>query len=246
MSCNLIQIVQALISAGVIGQPSRSQVLVLMHMDSTPGTITSSAGVIDECGHSVMTYTANVSGVNKAVGAASIQFGGNGYSSISMSSADAIGTQDFTWEAWLYPTALNYQTQQMAGFYYSGPSNGANTSTSLIGLITSTGKVSFGNTGGVLVSTGDGAIKTGQWQHVALTRQGNILNVWINGHLKGSATVSNWNITDVGSVYLAYSVYQSNYSYYTGYIDEFRLTRGMAVYTSDFTPQTTPFILPAT
>jgi hypothetical protein len=82
------------------------------------------------------------------------------------------------------------------------------------------------------------------WHHVALVRYGNTLSLYVNGSSVGtpvtlSGSVANTGVTGVtvaarttGSVYSAL---------YTGHIDELRVSKGIARYTSTFTPPSAEF-----
>lgn len=76
------------------------------------------------------------------------------------------------------------------------------------------------------------------WYHIAVTFDGTTYRVFINGNLVGSSTslLSNFNIIriDIG----IRTVGGTNY--YNGYLSNFRVVKGSAVYTSTFTPSTAP------
>jgi hypothetical protein len=77
------------------------------------------------------------------------------------------------------------------------------------------------------------------WYHVAVTRSGNTLRIFINGTLEDSLTTSvaiddgTINRIDIGG--------NGGGHNFIGYIDEARITKGVARYTSNFTPQTREF-----
>lgn len=78
-----------------------------------------------------------------------------------------------------------------------------------------------------------GVIPTGVWGHFALTRVGGIMRIFYNGVLKSSKTsTTGFAIDSIGA---AYNLFGSQY------IDEFRITKGVARYTENFTPPTEPF-----
>jgi hypothetical protein len=84
-------------------------------------------------------------------------------------------------------------------------------------------------------------VSTGQWYHVALVRQ-NIENGWSmyqGGTQIGSAQKNSNAISDFsGSVYIG----EMGGSYYfDGWLDEYRVSKGIARWTSNFTPPTAPY-----
>jgi hypothetical protein len=89
-----------------------------------------------------------------------------------------------------------------------------------------------------------GSITSGQWQHIAIVQNGTsgTITAYIDG-------------VDVGSVVLNYPVYclesainssagkiggHNNTSFFNGYIDEFRVSHDVALWTANFTPPTAP------
>ena len=76
------------------------------------------------------------------------------------------------------------------------------------------------------------------WLHVAAVRSSGTLTLYINGTSRGSASFTN-NCSD-GLQYIGRPSDVANYMV-QGYISNFRIVKGVAVYTSNFTPSTTPF-----
>lgn len=76
------------------------------------------------------------------------------------------------------------------------------------------------------------------WYHVALVRDSNsLISMYVNGTSVCSAT----NTTNlVGTVLTIGDYYSAAYGFH-GYLDEFRISRGVARYTSNFTAPTEPF-----
>ena len=88
-----------------------------------------------------------------------------------------------------------------------------------------------------------GAISLNTWYHIAVTRSSSTTRMFINGSIVATSTAS-YTITDA-TVYpntignRVPSAPSANYPFY-GYISNFRIVKGTAVYTSAFTPSTTP------
>jgi len=80
------------------------------------------------------------------------------------------------------------------------------------------------------------AILANVWHHLALVRSGSTLTIYINGVSAGTATTSQ-NFSDTNFV-IASGIWAS--SSFPGYISNFRLVVGTAVYTTTFTPPTSP------
>lgn len=83
-------------------------------------------------------------------------------------------------------------------------------------------------------------ITDSSWNHITMSRNGNSLNLFINGVLE--------NTLDLTGVTIANSAYKMGIGrigeydglYYKGNIDEFRITKGEAIWTTNFTPPTEP------
>ena len=133
------------------------------------------------------------------------------------------GTGDFTVEFWIYPT--------------SWPSNG----TVLYKVsVFSIQRYGANNSMGVTTAAGwlitDATLpSTNTWTHVAVTRSGTSVKVWINGVQSGSTGTSS------SSIYFDQLGGQG--ATFSGYLDDFRVTKGYARYTTTFTPPTAAFPL---
>ena len=79
------------------------------------------------------------------------------------------------------------------------------------------------------------------WYHIAMVRSGTTLTVYVNGVSAGTVTISMTMVEDSGALYIA--GYPSASQYSNIYIDDLRITKGVARYTADFTPPITPPLL---
>lgn len=91
------------------------------------------------------------------------------------------------------------------------------------------------NNGGGL-STPNNVVTAGVWHHVAVTRKGGTLYIFVDGVLKASGAVPD-NITRNDSPVIGgnNAGLNDNYGYAANYLDEFRMTLGVARYTENFT-----------
>jgi hypothetical protein len=83
---------------------------------------------------------------------------------------------------------------------------------------------------------------TGIWYHVAVVRSGNTWNTYIDG-VAGSKTlnVGSYSYAPPDMSGVLYVGQDGFGSYVKGYLDEFRVSKGIAKYSADFTPATIPF-----
>jgi hypothetical protein len=140
------------------------------------------------------------------------------------------GTSNFTVEAWIYRAA--------SGAAHTIFAKGASTPTGFALLVTSTNVLRFTDTSSNIDSTG--TISANTWTHVAAVREGtgsNQFKLYINGVNDGTGTVStNYNQTEEARI----GENRGATDDFNGYISNLRLVIGTAVYTTAFTPPTTP------
>lgn len=153
----------------------------------------------------------------------------------------SLGTSDFTYEAWVYPTAfvsgssvIGVQTQTNGtagnGFALYLTNTGA------------PGVLAAASSGGYAVNFTGTAIPLNAWTHLAVTRSGNTFTLWRNGVSDGTATVSVTITQDSTSAYGGWNTGASPQTGqgHNGYISNDRVVKGTAVYTAAFTPPNGP------
>ncbi len=158
-----------------------------------------------------------------------------GARSLSMlgNAAFAFGTGDFTVECFMnfqgYVKSPNY-----AGLFDTRASNGS-------------GGFVFALSPGNLLSAGDGttmltagtAFTPNQWIHVAVSRQGSTMRLFVNGTQVGSGSITtNYTSTSTALIGNAWDGYQFN-----GWLSNMRVVKGTALYTANFTVPTLPLPL---
>ncbi len=169
-------------------------------------------------------------------GAGSLALDGTGdYVSIPDNTSLEFGSGDFTIEMWVYPTSST-GTQRIL------TKDGGAYSPYVVYL--SSGNLQFyssSNGSSWDISNGNsiGSSTLNKWQHVAVTRSGNTFYAFKDGVQQSTWTSSATLIDNANAVLIGASIVGADY--YTGYIDEVRLTKGVARYTADFTPPTKAF-----
>jgi hypothetical protein len=144
----------------------------------------------------------------------------------------ALGGGNFTIELWGYFTSFpNAQNS----IYSNGNFDNAYNSCAL--YITSSGAVSLYN---YLSATSNSTtnVTLNTWTHIAVTRSGNTITYYINGVASGTGSMPSGNITDTAVQVMRGFGGITNSP--IGYISNLRTVVGTAVYTSNFTPPTTP------
>ena len=156
-------------------------------------------------------------------------FDGTGdYLSAPSNAAFTFGTSDFTIEFWFNgPSQLDKMIYDNRG----GVSTGYPHITT--GLSTATLRWGPTDTSSSVV------IADNTWHHCAVTRQSGTIKLWVDGVLSGSATDStNYSINY--QALIGSNSFTPTPPGIAGYISNFRIVKGTAVYTSNFTPSTTP------
>lgn len=150
------------------------------------------------------------------------------------------GGESFSIEAWIY---LNVNNKLQYIF------NRGTSPTTAFGLgfaVSSSGKLLAARQYVAFIATGSTTIPTGQWVHVCACRDGfpnNELRLFVNGALDATFIDSDSFIVS-GNTRSQIGAQEENalsYNHLDGYIDDFRLTIGVARYVSSFTPPVEAF-----
>ncbi len=164
-------------------------------------------------------------------------FGGSDYLSIANSANLNLGSSNFTIEFWIYaPSATNPY-----GIISKGNASSISTESWSVEWTNTTGTLGFGSGAfnGWASPIVTGTVTLNAWNHVAVVRNGTTHTLYINGTSASTATAS-YTVTSSGSLYIGTGWYAPSSRYFTGHISNARIVIGTAVYTSNFTPSTTP------
>lgn len=215
--------------------PFIDNVLLLLHGDGTSG----SGAIIDSSLYMrrvTAAGQAQVSSAQSKFGGASLLFDGAGDYVTTAHSADwDFGSGDFTIECWVRFNAL--ATVQIIGKRLAA-------AFAPFSLIYNAGTNRFearfdqttGNGIWDVELGGTQSITTGVWYHVATTRSGNTFRLFIDGTQVASGTLSGALATNTDAVFIGAN--SDGTASLNGYIDDLRVTKGVARYTANFTPPT--------
>jgi hypothetical protein len=182
-------------------------------------------GIIDNTAKNVLETVGNaqISTSVKKYGTGSLAFDGTGdYLKPSTLTDLAFGTGDFTIEFWLY---LNTTATEQWCVAWTGPGTCT--------IYFNSGTIRWYANGGLRIT--GASLSATTWYHIALTRESGSTKLFVDGTQSGS-TYSDTN----SYVPTAYTIGASTTATapLNGYIDDLRITKGVARYTANFTPQT--------
>lgn len=163
-------------------------------------------------------------------------FDGTGdYLEIANNAAFNLSSSDFTIEAWVYPTVSGTE-KQIITKYNSYPT-GFEWNLDIL----SSGVLLFNGYGtSYFEARSTTTIPINTWTHVAAVRNGATITIYINGVSSGTVAAQTFQTT-TANVAVGRDLEATGGSRsFTGYISNARVVKGTAVYTSNFTPPTSP------
>jgi hypothetical protein len=222
--------------------------VLLLHGDGTNGStnIVDSSKVAGSPKTVTAAGNAQISTAQSKFGGASIAFDGTGdYLSVPVSSDLELGTGNFTIELWFYiaanstPNAVGSRFAQLIGNVSNASFNGIELNISGNSTTTGIGFEFINTVGGTQYKVSyTGSVSQSTWHHVAVVRSGTTTLIYFNGTSVASGTLGNQTISLVNPIWIG-GLNVGGYNHYlNGYIDDLRITKGVARYTTNFTPPT--------
>jgi hypothetical protein len=221
-----------------VGELYFPQTKLLLPFDGSNGATTTSD--LSNSNHAVtFAGTAQISTAQSKFGSSSLLLDGNS-DYITVTNSDlSVGGATFTLEFWTY---LLGGIGSLTSFYsdYSSASNGFYIQKQTSNVI----QVGFTGDGADILGTT--ALTTGQWYHIAISGSGGSYKLFLDGTQEGStftgSATSGSSTKYIGNFYHSST---GNIRFTNGYIEDFRITKNVARYTSNFTPPTTAYLTSA-
>lgn len=191
----------------------------------------SGESVVDQTGKSTLTGSLPVvSTAQKKFGNNSLYFDGT-KNIFGSNKVLSFGTGNFTAEGWFYQTGGgDWKT------IFANRNNITDTAGTLSASISASQQFVLWGQGSLFQSAAN-AVPLNQWVYFAVVRNGTTLTSYINGISIGAVT-NNHNFVDspfaVGST-------TNGVQTWAGYMDGLRIISGVALYSANFTPPTSPF-----
>lgn len=217
--------------------PNFASVQLLLHMNGSNGSTT-----FTDASGSPKTVTAagnaQISTTQSKFGGASGSFDGSGDYLTATGASLEVGSGNFTIEGWFYFNSLQTGIRTLWAHRSSNTGIGGPLLTHSSGAIALYIAQSAGSWQVLGFSPGL-TVSATTWHHIALVRDGNTIRTFLDG-AAGTTTTFTGSVHTSGDFSLMAGA-QDGTQEVDGYCDEFRLTVGVARYTSAFTPPTAAF-----
>ena len=220
---------------GSSSDPNFSSVSLLLHSDGSNGSTT-----FTDSSSNSLTVTANgdaqISTTQSKFGGSSMYLDGTG-DSVSITDSGSVmvlGTDDFTVEFWFYTSSNSTNLSSFATFFTGGTNSLViRYHSSYSGIV-----VGYEDVGYDIIPSPSASPTENAWNHIAVVRDSTSLRLYLNGSLVGDYTSTTRDyssaINEIGKAGAYYPL--------LGYIDDFRVTKGVARYTgSSFSVPTEAF-----
>ncbi len=223
-----------------VGDVYFPQTDLLLPFDGANGATTTSD--LSNSNHAV-TFGGNseISTAQSKFGASSLGLDGTDHIALPSTICD-FGLNDFTIEFWV--RSSNWNHSDAGGYYsivlYSNWGGGSPPAEYWLMTIQTNGTFKFW-TRNIFNVTSTTALSTDTWHHIAFVRSSGVFTYYLNGVSDISVTQTyDFNSSSYALTGMTRYIGSNGSTYgVLGYIDDFRITKGLARYTSTFTPSTT-------
>ncbi len=251
MSFNAPDINQFKVVGSTVGDVYFPQTTLLLPFDGSNGATTTSD--LSSKNNTVVFYgNAQLSTAQSKFGGSSLLLDGTGdYLQIANQSYFDFSTNDWTIECWFYldsSTSGTYNTlldmgngsAPGSGPYWTAVKN--DSGTYYIGAaLDSTTAGDWDVLNNLAIST----LSADTWNHFAISRAGSNFKVFLNGTSVATGTSASAMRDENSTVNIGARGQNTASHYFKGYIDDVRITTGVARYTSNFTPPTSAHLTSA-
>lgn len=217
-----------------MSDPYFSSVSLLLHCDGSDASTSfpdnsNNAHTVTRIGD------AQVDTAQSKWGGASALFDGDGdYLTIPDHTSVNLSTGDWTIEFW----ARWNTTASTYNIFYNGALAGVRIKSSTTSLIFEA-STDGGSSWNLSATSSTGVIGTGAWYHVAMVRSGSSFLLFVNGTQVASTTSASALYFDTSGMIIGRAGFGA--SAFNGWLDDIRVTKGVARYTSSFSPPTAAF-----
>jgi hypothetical protein len=214
-----------------ITDPDFASVSLLLPFDGADGSTTFTDA--SSAGRTATRFgDAQISTAQSKFGGASGLFDGSADYITFAPATDLQFNADFTIECWV-------RTASTADMMVGSSSSDNNTQVFRLNQA-GAGRLSFFLNGTQVFNAVAAGITTNTWHHLAISRNGSSTRMFVDGVQIGSTSPysGTFRMDVIGTFFSFGSRFGNDYN---GYIDDLRITKGIARYTANFTPPTAPF-----
>lgn len=206
------------------------------HWASVSALLSFEGGTTDSSTNNVTVTTAagaQISSANHKFGSSSLYLNGTGaYAAIAPSNL-FVYPGAFTVEMNVFPLS-----NARANLYDNFVGGGYSSSTL---LYLEAGTLIFFYSSSAAIYTAPDLVLNNQWNHIVIQRDANnLLKIFVNGVTSAQVSYSGTIGLSGYTVILGYTRWKTG-DYFNGYMDEVRITKGVARYSADFSPPVAPF-----
>ena len=220
------------------GDDQFAKVTALFNFDGSDGDTTTS-GLDSSNKNLTLSYSSGdqLSNTQTKFGATSLYVADN----VTVSSSDGfnMGTGDFTIEGWYYLTQFN---NHFLYDQWASSSTGAGNVQIYVKSNEGGAIRVYYDGSGKFTTTGGFSLNT--WTHLAVVRYSNTITVYFNGTADGTTQSFSGQFGKTGDLYIG-DQHAGGGGAPQMYVDDFRVTKGLARYTSNFTAPTTAHLTSA-
>jgi len=216
-------IIQIFEDTVIPGAGSTELDVLRLHLDSDFTDSSASGHTLTPVGSATITTS------EKKFGAGSLNLSAAGYMTVAGSSDFNLGTGDFTIECWARTSHI--QSGNGAVYLFDLRPNGVTCGAMYQNR-------AYFHINGVALPYNGNAIGSnfndGAWHHFALVRNGTTVTLYLDGFALGSVTDSG-NVGGSSTWFIGTAQNSTSAGRWPGHIDDFRMTKGLARYTANFT-----------
>lgn len=208
---------------------------LLLHMNGTNGSTTFTDSEITPKVATANNGAAISTAQSKFNGSSGLFDGVDDYVSLADSADWNFGTGDFTLDGWIRPASISQQYL----FYQVGGGN------LMVLYITPGGGLEFYDTFGGSAKADyispPGALTANNWSHIAAVRNGSNFYIFIGGIDQSASVSTAIGTNDLGDIAGPMVIGGGAGLFFNGNMQEMRISKGIARWTSNFTPPSNPY-----
>jgi hypothetical protein len=181
----------------------------------------------------------------KVFGATSLYCGGTAAAWVADSDDWSFGSGDFTIDLRVRMRAHDGVNAQALCGQSNSTATASTRQNQIIILGSKKMQFSLWNTSATRLDSTTGAtvLNIDTWYHVALVRNGNTATLYLDGTAECTLDLTGVTLQNAASIFSFGAIGDFTSNFTQAYLDEFRISKGIARWTANFTPPTSPYSL---